>query len=45
MTLEMNEANAMGLIPSDSETCDALRSMKPREVMGCMLVSTRGSGL
>ena len=45
MRLEMNEANAVGLIPADSEIWDALRSMKPREVMGCMLVSTRGSGL
>ena len=34
MRLEMNEANVVGLMPSDSEIWDALRSMKPYKASG-----------
>ena len=34
MRLEMNEANAVGLMPNDSEIWDALRSMKPYKASG-----------
>ena len=34
MKLEMNEANVVGLMPSDSEIWDALRSMKPYKALG-----------
>ena len=34
MRLEMNEANAVGLMPFDSEIWDVLRSMKPYKAQG-----------
>ena len=34
MRLEMNEANAVGLMPFDSEIWDAFRSMKPYKAPG-----------
>ena len=34
MRLEMNEANAVGLMPSNREIWDALKSMKPYKALG-----------